>query len=160
MPKERGRPEPDKLAVLAADVADAVNAAGGVIFDRVSAGWRVAVYLEAPGDDRPLRILGAEAHPLPGDLDDESEWPDFVLVAADVHGRNTDVRRFIATAVRSRRAAVAVWESDRPSEPEKSSGRVDHRLSTAAQAFKAHAICAAGLTSQVSPTESFRNRGR
>lgn len=59
-PSKRGRPTPQKLAVLAADVADAVNAAGGLIFDRVSAGWRVEVYLEAVAT-APKSLSGKES---------------------------------------------------------------------------------------------------
>lgn len=160
-PDKRGRSAPDRLAVVAADVADAVNAAGGLIFDRASAGWRVAVYLESPGDDRPLRILGADAHPLTDDVRSEPEWPDTLVVAADVGERNTAARRFIAAACRCQGTDVAVWSEIRASEATTEIGRVDHRLSAAALAFKVHAMSAAGLTSHpVSPTESFRRRER
>lgn len=159
-PDRRGRSAPELLAVVAADVADAVNAAGGLIFDRVSAGWRVAVYLESPGDDRPLRILGAGAHPLPGDSRNEPQWPDILLVAADVHERNTAARRFVAAACRSHGTKVAVWSEIRSSDTPTGIGWMDHRLSAAAQAFKVHAVRAAGLMPPVSLTESFRRRER
>jgi hypothetical protein len=125
---KRGRPAPNRLAVVAADVADAVNGAGGLIFDRVTAGWRVEVYLEEQGDERPLRILGVVSHPLPIASNDLTEWPDAVLVA---------------------------WKDDRSAG---SDVLIEHRLSAAAQAFKAQAMAAAGLTPLTSPIETFRNR--
>ena len=45
--------------MVAPSVADAVQFAGGWLFDHVMAGWDVTVAVSDPKDVRPLRILGA-----------------------------------------------------------------------------------------------------
>ena len=158
LPSSRGRPTPPKLVVVAADVADTVSAAGGFIFDSVRAGWTVEVYLETIGDDRALRILGVAACALAAGLDFESEWPDTLYVAAALHERNGAVRR-IADATRRRGGDLVGWGDEWPT-PADVDTSIEHRLSSAAQAFKVYAMKAAGVTPQVSPTEPFRSGQR
>ena len=50
------------LTVVAADAGDAVVGAGGWLFDRVRAGWKVSVVVPASCDVRPLEILGVRAY--------------------------------------------------------------------------------------------------
>lgn len=152
----RGRATPHKLLVLGVDTADIVSAAGGLVCDSVRAGMQVEVYLETPGDGRALQILGVGASILPDAFAFEPEWPDAVYFAAALHERNRGVRRLITEATR-RRADVALWGGNWPAGNE-STTCTEHRLSSAAQAFKSHAMKAAGVLPGTAPVESFRRR--
>ena len=48
-----------RVDVMADNVADVVECAGGWIFDHVMGGWAVNVVVRRPGDARPMEILGA-----------------------------------------------------------------------------------------------------
>jgi hypothetical protein len=151
----RGSPTPAKLVVLAADPADTVHAAGGLIFDSVRAGWTVEVYLETLGAQRAFQILGVDARTLPSRFDPEAEWPNAVYVAAALYGKNRGVRRLIAETARRSHADIAVWGQGDPSTLDTGIG-FEYRLSTAAQAFKVHAMNAAGVGPHVAAVEPFR----
>src|SRR3984885_16045374 len=47
-----------RLDVVGVSPADVVRSAGGWLYDRVRAGWQVAVLLPPHSDTRPLQILG------------------------------------------------------------------------------------------------------
>lgn len=151
------------LMVLATDCADAVAAAGGLIFDRVGAGWDVQIYLEQahePADDRALQILGIRKRLPTLDIAPD-RWPDFILVSAKMYADNTAVRRLFGVAARRPRTEVAIWGGEWPTGLEPGIGGVEHRLSVAAKAFKSHALTAVGLPeTMASETESFRNGKR
>ncbi len=153
----RGRATRHRLTVLAADAVDAVTGAGGLIFDRVSSGWEVEVYLATPSDERPLQILGVGSDILPCAYGTPTEWPDALIIAGELYKGNTNVRRFFAAASCSHLTEVAIWGGEWPAELAPGVGRVEHRLSTAARAFKMHAMDAAGVAPQVKPTESFHS---
>lgn len=155
----RGSPTPAKLVVLAVDPADTVDAAGGLIFDSVRAGWTVEVYLETLGAQRAFQILGVDARSLPPRFDPEAEWPDAVYAAAALYEKNRDVRRLVADFVRRSHANIAVWGHGGPSSLDMTNS-FEYRLSTAAQAFKIHAMNAAGLGPHVAPVEPFRRGAR
>ncbi|MBE1549417.1 hypothetical protein GGC64_003441 [Mycobacterium sp. OAS707] len=155
-PANRGRATPHQLLVAGVDAADIVTGAGGLICDSVRAGLEVKVYLEINGDERALRILGVHASELPARFDFESEWPDAVLFTAGLHKRHQGIRRLVADAVRRRRADVGVWGGTWPMEDATGVG-IEHRLSTAARAFKSHAMLALGKPAHISPTEPFRS---
>jgi hypothetical protein len=142
--------------VVGVDAADIVTGAGGLICDSVRAGLDVNVYLEIDGDERALRILGARAGELPARFEFESEWPDAVFFTAGLHKRHQGVRRLVADAARRRRADVGVWGGTWPLDGASGVG-IEHRLSTAARAFKSHAMLAIGQQALISPTEPFRS---
>jgi hypothetical protein len=155
-PANRGRATPHQLLVVGADAADIVTGAGGLICDSVRAGLEVKVYLEVNGDERALRILGVRAGELPERFEFESEWPDAVLFTAGLHKRHQCVRRLVADAAKRRRADVGVWGGMWPVDGATGVG-IEHRLSTAARAFKVHAMLAIGKPAHISPTEPFRS---
>jgi hypothetical protein len=156
---DRGRATRPRMTVLAGDAADVVAEAGGLIFDGVRAGWVVEVYLADSADQRPLRILGVDARELSDGIEPASEWPDAIVVAADLYAHEVRLRRFVGTASRQHCSEVAIWGGDWPATLEPGIGRVEHRLSAAAQAFKVHAMEAAGVAPRLTPTESF-HRGK
>ncbi len=139
--------------MLGVDVPDIVSRAGGLICDSVRAGLTVAVCLECFDDDLALRILGVDARVLP-DAFDVEQWPDAVYFASELHKRNRVVRRLIADAARRHSADVAAWGDSRWLGAD-SGLAVAHRLSSAAQMFKLHALRAVGQTTRVSPVEPF-----
>lgn len=153
----RGRATPLRLVVLAADAADTVAAAGGLVYDSVRAGWQVDVYVENAGDERALQILGVGGRLIPDTFDFEPLWPDAVYLDAALYERDRRVRRMVADSVRRQHADVAVWHGDSHADQGRGPG-IEHRLSTAARAFKFHAMNAAGLDPQVAVVEPFRIR--
>jgi hypothetical protein len=145
-----------RLTILAADTIDAVTAAGGLIFDRASSGWKVGVYVAEPGDDRPLRILGVRSYGLlPGALAGPTECPDALVIASELYTVNSSVCRLFKAASRNQLTEVAIWGGKWPAELASGGGRVEHHLSIAARAFKAHSMGAAGVQRLVEATESF-----
>ncbi|WP_156662569.1 hypothetical protein [Mycobacterium sp. 1274761.0] len=135
-----------EMTVVAADVADVVLSAGGWLYDRSMAGWRVSVLVSDRADDRALRILGADVFDLSGDLEAITDDPDragTLAVSAEVYTADARVRRFVTVSDR-RRAEVALW-GDADALDQKVSA-VRYRPSAAAQAFKAQALLAAGLS--------------
>ena len=152
----RGRATPHQLLVLGVDVADVVTGAGGLICDSVRAGLEVKVCLEAIGDEQALRIMGVRACELPDRFEFESEWPDAVYFAAALHERHPAVRRLVTGAARRRCTDAGVWGGMWPLDSATGVG-IEHRLSSAARAFKMHAMQAVGQPAYISPTEPFRS---
>ncbi|MDG5485299.1 hypothetical protein [Mycolicibacterium gadium] len=138
---------------MAVDTADSVSAAGGLIFDSIRAGWIVDIYLESLNDERALYILGARSVVLPEVFEFEHEWPDAVFLSAAVHDRHRGVQRLVAGCIRRQISDIGVWGGSVPGLDAEAVG--EHRLSTAARAFKPHALNAAGLPPQVTNVESF-----
>ncbi len=155
-PSSRGRATPHQLLVLGIDTADVVTGAGGLICDSVRAGLDVKVYTETIDEEQALRILGVSACELPDRFEFESEWPDAVFFAAALHERHPGVRRLITGAARRRCTDAGVWGGTWPLERETGAG-IEHRLSTAARAFKFHAMQAVGKPAHISPTEPFQS---
>lgn len=144
--------------MLGSDVPDLVSKAGGLICDSVRAGLIVEVCLESLDDDLALRILGVDGRVLPEAFDVE-QWPDAIYFSSELHERNRGVHRLVTTAARRRSADVAAWGGTQRLGA--ASGlAVAHRLSSAAQMFKLHALRAVGETTQVSPVEPFHSAQR
>src|SRR5215207_7462824 len=77
-----------EMTVVASSVTDVVTSAGGWLYDRRMAGWRVNVLVDDRAGERALRILGADVFDLCGNLETISDDPDRVAtlaVAADVY---------------------------------------------------------------------------
>lgn len=138
---------------MAVDTADSVSAAGGLIFDSIRAGWIVDIYLESLNDERALYVLGARSVALPEAFEFEHEWPDAVFLSAAVHDRHQGVQRLVAGCIRRQISDIGAWGGSVPGLDAEAMG--EHRLSTAARAFKPHALNAAGLPPHVTNVESF-----
>jgi len=135
-----------RFDIHASSVAAVVRAAGGWIFDRAMEGWDIRVTVPCPDDVRPLRILGADvASAGRRTVDIEHLHHDPVIC------------RCSAASWKEPAAQAVLWESGWSAQAR--NVRVDeleHRLSSAALAFKACALNAAGTESEVRPTESFQ----
>ncbi|OBF18820.1 hypothetical protein A5725_02235 [Mycobacterium kubicae] len=153
-----------RLDVVASSVVDVVMFAGGWLFDRAMAGWDVTVlladHLTNRPDDRPLHILGVSALDLDFALAtvDTRHRPQALAAAADLFGCDPRVRRGVLQALDHGVTEVTLWGNTWPAELDDSVGLVQHRLSMAAQKFKAQALAAAGCAaSPVGLVEPFRS---
>ena len=135
-----------RLDVVATSAVDVVEHVGGWLFDRASAGWEVTVLVADPSDDRPLRILGAEMLDLTTILDSggSGRQPHTLAVAADTLGRDERTGDGLRRALDDGGIQVVGWGEGWPTAPEYRVDPVLHRLSAAAQVFKAQALVAAG----------------
>ncbi len=147
-----------RLDVVAATVAEAVENAGGWLFDRVTAGWDVTVFIaDSDEDDRPLQILGVRAEDLESAFIEGVTRPHPQTVAVAAHLFDTDgrVRRGVLAALAAGQTEVTLWGEDCPAELH-GIDAVHHELSAAARAFKSRALAACGIRRTVSSVESFR----
>jgi hypothetical protein len=150
-----------RLDVVAADVADVVRFAGGWLFDRAMAGWDVTVLVADHSDERPLQILGVQILDLEYALATAGHRPppQTLAAAADLFDCDSRVRQGVLQALDHGATEVTLWGQTWPVELDSHVGRVEHRLSAAAQAFKGQALTAAGLSATaIGPIEIFRSR--
>ena len=150
-----------RLDVVAADVADVVKFAGGWLFDRAMAGWDVTVLLADHSDDRPLQILGAQIVDLEYALATagQRQPPQTLAAAADLFDCDSRIRQGVLQALDQGATEVTLWGLTWPADLDDSVGLVQHRLSAAAQAFKAQALTAAAMPEDsVGLIETFRSR--
>ncbi|MFD4404915.1 hypothetical protein ACFWPH_19355 [Nocardia sp. NPDC058499] len=143
----RRHPLRHRLAIVAPNTVDAVQYAGGFIFDRMMGGWEVVAVLTEHDDVRPLEILGATVLDLTTALASpvHATWPESVLLAPDVFVTNEWVRRGAIDCLDKGLSELAVWGDDLPDELTCRVSSAHHRLSTAARAFKRCALGAAGI---------------
>ena len=150
-----------RLDVVAADVADVVRFAGGWLFDRAMAGWDVTVLLADHADERPLQILGAQILDLEYALATVGHRPppQTLAAAADLFDCDSRVRQGVLQALDQGATEVTLWGQTWPVELDPHVSLVEHRLSAAAQAFKAQAFAAAGIAApSIAAIETFRSR--
>ncbi|MDT5199272.1 MAG: hypothetical protein QOH34_794 [Mycobacterium sp.] len=150
-----------RLDVVAANVADVVRFAGGWLFDRAMAGWDVTVLVADHPDERPLQILGAHIVDLEHALATAGQRPppQTLAAAADLFDCDSRVRQGVLQALDQGATEVTLWGQTWPAELDDSVGLVEHRLSAAAQSFKAQALAAAAISADwIEPIETFRSR--
>jgi hypothetical protein len=150
-----------RLDVVAADVVDVVRFAGGWLFDRAMAGWDVTVLLADHPDERPLQILGAQIIDLEFALASVGDRPppQTLAAAADLLDCDSRVRQGVLQALDQGVIEVTWWGQTWPAELDNGIGLVQHRLSAAAQAFKAQALAAAAMPVDATGLiETFRSK--
>ncbi len=144
-----------RLDVVAASAADAVQSAGGWLYDRAMAGWEVTVLLPQCCDSRPLRILGVGAMDLESGFDRAGSATHSLAVSAEVFAADDRIRETVLKALNYRLTEVALWGEGWPLAVNRGMARVQHVLSAAARTFKGHALAAAGICCDtVDPTET------
>lgn len=151
-----------RLAVGAINPADVVRCAGGWLFDRALAGWEVTVVVSEYGDTRPLQILGADVLDLAGCLaaSPYDQWPHALALDTELFQADPRVLSIVMDTLDSGRADVLLWGEVWPEELERRMGPMQHRLSSAAMAFKARACAAAAVPATPAGTvETFRTGG-
>ncbi|MBY6388840.1 hypothetical protein HG717_33765 [Rhodococcus erythropolis] len=148
------------LDVVAADAADAVAAAGGLMFDRIHSGWTARVFVLEDLDLRPLDILGAQGFAYDGIDNLALSRPLAALaLSSAVLDRSEEIYQNTLNRLRRGCAEVTLW-GDPPQEMQHHLVAMEHRLTPAAKAFKtsAWAACANGPVLQ-HPTERFHGLG-
>ena len=152
-----------QLTVVASDMADVVGSAGGWLCDRARAGWDVNVLVVDHQDARPLSILGAAPLVVDGGLSaavKQASQGAELAVSSHVLASDDRVRADVLVVVKRGFTDVTVWGDDWPAELARNVDRVEHTLSSAAQAFKARALDAVSASkSSVSATETFFSLG-
>lgn len=134
--------------VLAPTVADVVDRLGGWIFDRTLAGCATIVFTPAPGDIRALRILGAEVVDY-ADIPAVPDWTSgfgVLAVSAEMYAADPMIRKTVGARRDDGTGNTYLW-GERPGAESGPQFAVitPHRVSLAGQAFKHHALCAAGV---------------
>lgn len=143
------------LTVVATDVVDVVQYAGGWMCDRVRAGWRVNVLVPNGSDARPVRILGATALDLDIHLKSlASLAPAAVAVGAHAFTERDQVRIAVTSATQGN-TELTFWGDSGPLDLARRVEPVQYRLSACARAFKFQALLAARAGGD--PPESMEN---
>ena len=148
------------LDVVAVDTADAVRAAGGLMFDRIYEGWTTRVFVLEDLDPRPLHILGAHGlHYDSIDMLAPSKSRTALALSSAALDHSDEVYRNILTRLRRGCAEVTLW-GDPPQEMQQHLVAMEHRLTPAGRAFKASAwaACADGAFVQ-NHNERFQGSG-
>jgi hypothetical protein len=162
LPSGAGRILRYQLNVVAATVQDVLESAGGWLCDRARAGWDVNV-MAAGGDPQPLSILGAtalEENEGVRSMVRNSTGSGALAVSAELLASDGDVRDEVIRVLKRGVAEAIVWGERWPAELGRQWDPVQHRVSTAARAFKSHALAAAALpTDSVSTTEELFRLG-
>lgn len=149
-----------RLDVISASVADAVRYAGGLMFDRGRARWRVVVVTEDATHSTALTILGTRTQP-PGQLEEILGKPGRVVRTRILSGNALSVNDGTARVGLPRvesGSQLLFWGPHVNCETAATVYPVRHELSPAARMFKAHALHAAGLDTHVEPSEEFWSR--
>ncbi len=139
-----------QLDVIAVSALDAVQSAGGWLYDRAMAGWQVTVLLPNGSDARSLRILGVQALDLeerfaaagPGSTSQS------LAVSAEAFAADARVRDMVIASLDDRLTEVALWgqaPSGWPLRVDRGVARAQYALSAAARRFKGHALAACGI---------------
>lgn len=131
-----------RLTAIAPTAAEAVRHAGGWLFDQAMAGWDVTVITADHPDPRPLLVLGARirdvgiltARPRSGTC------LTAVAVCGELYESDSKVRELVLLAALRGGADIRVWGERCPHDFSAWACLVPHRMSLAAQAFKAQAM--------------------
>ena len=148
--------------VVAPCTVEAVQHAGGWLFDRVMAGWGATVVIADRPDSRPLRILGASTTDLESALRAaRGARPQALAVEAGLYGSDGRVRQIVREALDAGETEVMIWGDQPPADLGDGGCSVRHQLSMAARAFKAQALAAAAApVESMVVTETFREPPR
>jgi uncharacterized protein YlxP (DUF503 family) len=133
-----------RLFVVISDVREFVASAGGWICDRIQAGWDVSVAVTEPHDLRPLQILGITAVVTDQGFESLSDRGEVAVIAfaAEAFDRDELLRRQVIKVLDHGASEVTIWGEILPIGLEGRVHRLQHRLSIASRAFKAHAVAA------------------
>jgi hypothetical protein len=142
-PAYPGRGTRHRLTVLGSGVNDIVASVGGLMCDRSMSGWDVVVYVDDASDHQSLRVLGVRVADLrmARVRDANDDWPDVILVSAQLYSSREWVRKHLDAAGRNPATEVIIWgATDTSAGLPKNLRRTEHRLSSAARAFKEIAV--------------------
>ncbi|MFV2178859.1 hypothetical protein ACFHW2_17325 [Actinomadura sp. LOL_016] len=140
--------------MVAPSMLAGVRFAGGWVFDRVAAGWDVTVLTADGTGSRALRILGARGLDLEKALNSPVRGPRPRALAVDaaLFESDEEIRRRLIGALDSG-MEIRLWGGRRAALADEVPGCVQYRLSSAARAFKAHALAAATASAARVPAQ-------
>jgi len=135
-----------QLCVIARDVGELVELAGGWMCDRILAGWDVNVGISEPRDLRPLQILGVTlvAQQRLRLISDDGGTAA-IAIAPGIFENDNHIRSEVLEALDQGANEVTFVGTSLPSDLDGRLARRRHRLSGAARAFKTHALAAAAV---------------
>jgi hypothetical protein len=154
---EPGFANPHRLDVFTSSVREVVEGAGGWIVDRVLAGWTVTIISDAANDaERAARILGSGVVLRNAKADGPRPRPYGIALTSALYDTDRELQKRIRKALDQRSAEITLIGSRPGGQCDPRLHPVTYRLSSAARAYKASALAAAGLTnSSAVVTESF-----
>lgn len=144
-----------RLDVIASQLADVVQHAGGWMFDHVVSGWDVTALLPECSDPRPLQILGVRVARLNGELVAGAQVANTIGVCAAFYRSRAGLRRYLGRAI-NHGSEVVLWPGEPGGQSVPAVGQVQHRLTRAACVFKAEALRALNLPRVANAEERFR----
>lgn len=145
-----------RLDVIASQLADVVQHAGGWMFDHVVSGWDVTVLLPECSDPRPVQILGVRVARLNGELvNGGARAANTIGACAAFYRGNAGLRRYLGRAI-NHGSEVVLWPGEAGGQSVPAVGQVQHRLTRAACVFKAEALRALNLPRVANAEERFR----
>jgi hypothetical protein len=146
-----------RLHVLAPNLPETIQFAGGWIFDMVRMGWSVSVAVPQHSDDRAIRILGATAVECDSMLQTvDGCGPTALAVATALYDQEERVGQVARALLARGNPRLMMWgDEPLPKALRHLLGPAEHRLSTAARCFKAHALPAAEAAPVLGDTEVF-----
>lgn len=131
-------------SVIGGSVREVVQYIGGWLVDRVFAGWDVAAYVPADDDMTALQILGVTPRIYTDVLSIvDTIQATAISVSVDAMRLDTQAQVRITTELRRSETEITLWGEQIPETLNASFHTVPRVPSTAAQAFKAHALRAA-----------------
>ncbi|WP_290049102.1 hypothetical protein [Nocardia nova] len=148
-----------QLVVVADNPVEVVSRAGGWLFDRAVAGWEVTVAVDAPGDIRPLMILGLGVLDLGCVLRCRRQLPipHAFAVAGDLSALGEPAREWAHRYLGSARTDVRFWGDTEYRDTSFAQASPTQYVPTrAARAFKAYALEAVGMRPPATDVEFFR----
>jgi hypothetical protein len=135
-----------QLCVVARDVGELVDLAGGWICDRILAGWDVNVAVSEPRDLRPLQILGVTlvTQQRLRLISDDSGTAS-IAITPGIFESDNHIRSEVLKALDQGTNEVTFVGPSLPTDLDGRLARRRHRLSGAARAFKTYALAAAAV---------------
>ena len=99
------------MAAIAPTAADAIERAGGWLFDQALAGWDVTVITAEPADCRPLRILGVRDYPLESvqSYQGDGSCLSAIAVCGALFARDERARRMVLASVEAGVPELRFW---------------------------------------------------
>lgn len=137
---------PYLLDVFTSSLQEVVADAGGWIVDRVLAGWTVTVITDAVDDrGRVAEILGTRIA-MRSEIGGQTRpQPYSIALTSALYGTDGRLRKCVTDELNRQRTEIRVIGDHFTGECDARLQPVTHRVSSAATAFKAQALAAAGL---------------
>ncbi|EHB45741.1 hypothetical protein MycrhDRAFT_6489 [Mycolicibacterium rhodesiae JS60] len=146
-----------ELHIVTVSVADAVQWIGGWLTDRALAGWEVSVFAPESVDPTTLRILGASHRPLSeiAFTTDVDRIQPVVSVDAAIACAEPDLWDELCRRYAPQASRILFWGQLPDVAVDADIVPTDYRMSSAANAFKMHALWSLGLVGPPAITERF-----